>query len=192
MKRVVSFLLVIMMILGCNLALADERYGNWQVKAFVDEFDLPTNEYYAVTSVEGHFSNSATSKSKLGAVLFFMNWSDTHTAYIEIRLFEYGNTRVSNYSSKNTEYYDVLVMDTEGNKVSLTGRIPPQDTDMIFYNFSSNDDNAKLVNILTASTTGTVRFSITERDNTLNKYVFAVDVDGLKDACDSCKINMKP
>ena len=192
MKKFLAVCIVLVLMLAATGAMADQYFGSWTLKAFVDEFDLPTNDYYAVTTTKnGHFSNSATNRSDLTAVVFFQNWSDTKTAFVKIRLFEYGNNRVSNNSSKNRAYYDVLVMDTAGNKISMTGFIPTQGTELAFYTFTANDDNAKLVKILSAGS-GTVRFSITKRDNPLNKYVFAIELDGLQDACKAGHINMNP
>lgn len=145
-----------------------EDMGPWILKAYVDEFDLPTDDYFIVndTPFSGTFSNSATTGSDLLSFIFYEPYETTD--YISIRLFEYGRSRVNNpYSS--TQDYDIILMDKDGNKSYLSGSMYSQDSDIDIDSY----DSQVIINALKKG--GTVRFAITESDDSLTKYIITID-----------------
>ena len=155
--------------------------GIWMLKAYVDEFDLPTDEYFVVnkSAFTGKFSNSATTNSKLEAYIFCEKTDNLHE-YIDIRLFEYGQYRVHNSYSK-TRYYDIAMMDKDGVKYYMDGDIAPDSSDITIWD---EGDVQTIINALKKG--GTVRFSITERNSSLTKYIFTInDASGFASAYDA-------
>lgn len=97
--------------------------GSWSARYFVDEFNNPTNhKYIRCDTVQGTFSNSATTNAKLNAyILVNKPYTNMDWLEVEIKLFEYGSSVVKGiYSS---EQYDITVLDTNNNKHYLTGTI---------------------------------------------------------------------
>ncbi len=86
----------------------------WKSSFYVDEFNNPTNEAYMRNAdvFVGTFSNSATTNSKLYA-LILIDAED-----IAIKLWEYGSHEVNAYS---TTYYDITLLDDNGNKHYTNG-----------------------------------------------------------------------
>lgn len=145
--------------------------GIWQLKAYVDEFDLPTNEYYITNSVPltGKFSNSATTNSELKVYLYCDKRKNAaYYSSISIRLLEYGSQRVKNPFSKSKEY-DITLMDDAGSKYKIEGKMYSESSDIHVL----SEDAQYIVDALQKG--GTVRFSITERKNELTKYIFTID-----------------
>lgn len=146
-------------------AFADpSNLGMWELQYYVDEFKLPTDDGYIINSqyIEGTFSNSATTDSKLyvevlvddaGDVCFFM--------------YEYGRNLVKNSSSRNRAYYDVIMMDNDGKRHTLRGHINSNGDRLNF----DDETDAKIIAALSAN--GTVRFSIQEDDG-MDSYLFAI------------------
>lgn len=89
--------------------------GIWQVRYYVDEFQLPTTEGYITTTqyVIGTFSNSATTNSTL-KVVWLIDKDD-----VAIKLLEYGSNVVK--SSYDSTTYSILMLDPDNNRVSMTG-----------------------------------------------------------------------
>lgn len=86
----------------------------WETSFYVDEFQNPTNEAYMRNRelFVGVFSNSATTNSKLTARIL-IDADD-----IAIKMWEYGSYEVNAYS---TTYYDITLLDDDGNKYYTTG-----------------------------------------------------------------------
>lgn len=173
---------------GNRTAAASSKSANmgiWTLKAYVDEFDMPTDEYFIVNKqiFTGKFSNSATNNSELEAVVFCERTRD-NSEYISIRLFEYGKYRVNNTFSK-TRYYDIVMMDNAGSKYYFEGYISPEHSDILV------DDDVSVSNIINAlKKGGTVRFAITDQNNNLTKYIFSIDnATGFENAYDAWWIN---
>jgi hypothetical protein len=95
-------------------ARCGQTFGVWEEAFYVDEFNTPTNEAYIRNSefFIGVFSNSATTNSKLYAMLLIDSDS------IAIKLWEYGSQLVNAYS---TTYYDITILDDNGRKHYTTG-----------------------------------------------------------------------
>lgn len=140
--------------------------GIWVVKAYVDEFNLPTDEKYIVNSVpfNGTFRNSATSNSELNAYLFYTRAQNYDILSVE--LWEYGRYHVNNPFSQSRKY-NVTVMDKDGYKSSVEGVMYSDSYDLYFL------DEQPVLDALKKG--GTVRFSITEKENSLTKYVITIE-----------------
>lgn len=63
MKRILSFILIVVLMLSVVPAFAEAAdTGIWERRAYVDEFDLPTDEYYmAVYESISYFSEGCIS-----------------------------------------------------------------------------------------------------------------------------------
>ncbi|MEG1014793.1 MAG: hypothetical protein RSI33_11115 [Clostridia bacterium] len=188
-KKLACLVLALTMALSCAGAYAEWRVsdaitapavadtGMWKIRAFEDEFDMPTDEYYIFSSkISGSFSNSATTDSDLSTRVFCEE--NEGKSYISIRLIEYGEYIVKNAYSKN-RFYNAIVMDCDGNKTyfnsdSGTGPIMFGDSqDLYFYD---DKENQQIIDILKKG--GTVRFAIIERDDSNTKYLFSFDATG--------------
>lgn len=146
--------------------IGNQNTGNWLMLPFVDEFNLPTDDYYVVNDVvfEGTFSNSATNNSLLKAYLFYS--SDGEYDYPSMRLLEYGEYFVNNIYSDDIEY-DIVIMDNDNNKYYLEGTMYSK-SDVIYFS-----DDKIVIDALKKG--GRVLFAITEKENSLNKYVVTIE-----------------
>lgn len=144
--------------------------GIWIQRAYVDEFDIPTDWYFIVndSAIIGEFSNSVTSGSKLEVYIFCEKYSNVEEDYIKIRMYEYGSHRVNNVTSKS-EYYKVTMMDAAGNKYYLEGYIPSKSEDI----FVADEDAQTIIRALKAG--GTIRFAIAPTEKSLDKYSFVIE-----------------
>lgn len=172
MKKVVLMLLALTMALTCVSAFADDediQYGIWELRAYVDEFDMPTDEYFIVaTADKAKFSNSVTTDSELDAFLFCEELNEEQD-YIEIRLYEYGDYRVKNPYSE-AEEYNIIMMDDDKNKYQLNGVMFSGYEDIVIF----DEEDVRVVKEALKKG-GTVRFAVTEEDDPLTKYIFSFD-----------------
>lgn len=147
--------------------VAEKNTGIWVVRAFVDEFDLPTNEYYLtnLTRFGGTFSNSLVEREELTASLT-VSADENRKDQVCLFMYEYGKYKVQNLSTTTWDKYRIVVMDCNGKKYNTTGVMY---TDRMYF-----DDPQLILNILKMG--GTVRFSITEKDAPSNKYVITIPV----------------
>lgn len=145
--------------------------GIWHIEAYVDEFDLPTEETYVVSSqLTGKFSNSTTNNSEVTAYVYCMKEAVTgYGVYevISIRLFEYGNYRVQNIFSES-KAYDIVVMDNAGSKYYLSGSMLSKGSEIMI----GGDDAQVIIGALQRG--GTVRFAITD-NSVLTKYILTIE-----------------
>ena len=165
MKKIVALLLALLLSFSLA-ALAEEivNTGIWEKRAYVDEFDLPTDEYYISnkTPIIGKFSNSATTDSELKSYLII------DTNYIGIKLIEYGDNIVKNSYSKS-QVYNTVMMDPAGEKYYFDGYMS-SGSDRIIYSEETYD---LILSALCKN--GTVRFAITEENNPTTKYIITID-----------------
>lgn len=187
-------LLLILLLLPC-WAIAEGNNttiitNTWNIGEYADEFDLPTGEYYLTTEpIVGTFSNSVTTKEDVKACVYWTEMEDSTAGRVFIKLFEYGTYPVNNSGSK-TKYYDVVMMDVAGNKYTLVGYMLAG-SDRIYFDDSKHypmykgtnfyvTDNLLVGNKLLG--VGTIRFSITERNDSLTRYVITFENAGFSDA----------
>lgn len=142
-----------------------KTFGNWDLSYYVDEFDEPTPQAYVYTKevIEGVFSNSATTNSKL-YVRLLVDKED-----ISIFMYEYGNHQVKNYSSRSYQDYKIILKTEDGKKHEILGRIYPGGDRVYigqaFYN-----------TVLSALKSGEkISFYLEESGYTISEYLFTVD-----------------
>lgn len=138
--------------------------GIWELRYYVDEFNNPTTSGYMTTKdyVLGTFSNSATTNSTLYVIWLIDKDS------VAIKLAEYGRNVVkSSYDKTN---YDILMLDPDGKKVSMTGTMY-KGGDRIYID--SGYEN-KVVDALARN--GSVTFKITEKGKyASSSYLFKME-----------------
>lgn len=171
---ITMLLVAILLISGTTIAEEQFDTGIWTIDAYVDEFDLPTDEYYIVSNlISGTFTNAVATKENLSAYLYY--GLDYQTRLVWFRLLPYGNT-VEKNPFDATKNYNIVVMDNNGEKYSMSGFMFPQ-SDLLYVNYngggSGKTDAELLCKILTQG--GTVRISISEDDNSLVKYVLTIE-----------------
>ena len=176
MKKIVGICLaVMMMVFASSIVIAEDstdEYGIWNIDEFVDEFDMPTGEYFIISDpLHGKFSNSATTNSEVTAYLFCQNYSDVKEPFIRLRMYEYDSYIAKNVYSSDEEY-DIIM------KHNLTGYMFSQSSDIRIV------DDVEIATVINAlKEGGTVRFAIVDSENSLNKYSFAIDeADGFDKA----------
>lgn len=143
-----------------------ESAGVWQMSYYVDEFKNPTNNGYITASVNGVFSNTATTDSKLTAK--FIVDSDNFS----IKLYEYGSQEVK---STGFESYAITILDTDGTKHYIHGLIQ-KNGDRIEIR---GDDKVELLKAFQKE--GTISFYIEETNRPTTNYLFSVETSNFVD-----------
>lgn len=180
-SKILSVFLILSFVIGIAPVVAEIEIdtGIWEKRAYVDEFDLPTDEYYISNRepIIGKFSNSATTDSLLNVWVYVDEGS---SSTVSVKLIEYGSNIVKNSYSQD-KLYEVIMMDPSGNKYSFVAYMPSgQDLLRFDYEESVFGGNQTVLDALCSD--GTVRFAISEWDNKTTKYVFSIeDTEGLFD-----------
>lgn len=143
-----------------------ESAGVWQMSYYVDEFKNPTNYGYITTSVNGVFSNTATTDSKLTAK-FIVDSED-----FTIKLYEYGSQEVK---SIDFESYAITFLDADGIKHYIHGLIQ-KNGDRIEI---SGDDKDELLKAFQKE--GKISFYIEETNRPTTNYLFSVETSNFLD-----------
>ena len=168
MKKAVCLALAMLLMLVLSaLALSEESSGMWIRSAFLDEFNMPTDDYYISNSqpITGTFNDSVSSDQRL-TVQLFMRLSDST---VSLRLSEYGRSIVKNSSNMYAKTYDVTMLDPAGERHYMSAEIPTGGDAVIF----DEDDSALIVDALAAG--GPVRFAMTQSAIPTNKYIFSIE-----------------
>ena len=153
--------------------------GIWAVEYYVDDFDQPTDKWYISTdnSVEGNFSNSATTKSELNVLMAVDNEEDK--TRIAIFLYEYGRNLVKNSSTEYVDKYDVTMRTADGTDHSMTGTIYCG-ADRVFI------DDEYVDEVLDAMKgEGTVSFHLVDSERTTSTYLFSIETSNFGSVYDS-------
>lgn len=144
---------------------APKNFGIWEIASFVDEFDQPTDERY-VRNVEpftGSFSTVSANNRDLD-VYFSID-----AFYADIMLYRYGDRPLKNGSSKYSDGYDILMMDSNKERYELYGQMPPNG-DHIRLDCKSR---IMLEKALTLG--GTVQFVIKNSEYETEEYKFSIE-----------------
>ncbi len=139
-------------------------FGIFSIDYYVDEFNQPTSDGYVYnySYIEGTFSNSATTNSKL-KVTMLVDKED-----ITFFLYEYGSSLVKNSSSRYVEEYNITMKTADNTKHSLTGTIYCGG-DRLFI------DEKYEKKVLEALKSGEdVSFYIVQSDRTTTTYLFTI------------------
>ena len=139
----------------------EEKKEVWEKSYYVDEFQQPTSEWFVSTTIlDGTFSNSATTNSKLYVGVTI------DASKLSFVLFEYGSSQVKNYHSKNASY-SVSVRDSNGSTQNFTGDIPSGADRIIF----TSSDSSSIINLMKAQD---ISVYIKENDTVTSTYLFSI------------------
>lgn len=174
MKKL-GFFLLVLMLLGSTASFGESNSdtGIWERRAYMDEFDLPMDQYYVSNAepIVGKFSNSATTNSQMYAWLY-VDYDDI----VKIKLVEYSSTVVRNDYPENI-VYNTVIMDANGEKFYISGYMP-SGSDTIIYEYEYSN-----IIVETLNSDGIVRFSIIEETPSTSRYIFSIkDASGLNEA----------
>ena len=165
MKKISLVLAVLLLLLVCPLtSRAEEQKENkWLIGSYVDKFDRPTGKKYITTEnyIEGTFSNSATTDSRLEVILVM------DKEHIFFRLYEYGDNQVDNYYSKD-KYYSLSILDSKDIEHEISCYFCSEGTDLIV------EDKDEFCRALEYG--GKTMFYIEEKDG-MSKYKFTVNFE---------------
>ena len=155
--------------------------GSWAVNYYVDDFDQPTDKWYISTdnSVEGNFSNSATTKSQLNAQIAVDKDEETGGDRVAIFLWEYGRTMVKNSSEQTVDEYNIIMRTADGSDHDLTGTMYCGG-DRLFI------DDSYVGDVIAAlKESGTVSFRIVDANRTTSTYLFSIETSNFGSVYDS-------
>lgn len=143
--------------------------GPWELHYYTDSFRQPTSEAFVMVLCDGVFSNSATSNSTLSASVVL----DKET--MSFVLFEYGNHKVKNPSSKNSIFYRITMRWENGDDIAMMG-VMGANGDRIYVDEKSRDVIVKAL-----SGSGNVSFYIAQDDRKTTNYLFSVETANFVD-----------
>lgn len=130
-------LLLIMVVMGICVFGAESE---WTKRYFVDEFEEPTEAFYYQTTVEGSFSNTATTNSLL-LVSVIVNEDNE----VSFSIYEYGSVK----SVGNGDSYDIAFKGSSSGVVRDTGKLYTRmyfdAKSKIFFNSITESDNTKII-----------------------------------------------
>ena len=142
--------------------------GSWEVGAYEDEFGEKGAQKYLLLMGKGVFSNSATTNSRMTAILYVDNNS------FSFKLIEYDSSIV-----KTDDSYNFKIKDSDGDVY-----------EMILYNNNTygqmsswnSEDMKKMEDILSKG--GSITVSVKERNaySTPDTYLFKLNVEGYSKA----------
>lgn len=154
-------------------ARCGENFSLWEIGEYTDEFDRPTGKKYISIEVDGTFSNSATTDSKLIAIL------QIDRDNIGIMLFEYGSHIVKGIF--DYEDYSITILDDNGQKHYFTGTIYEGGTRVYF----EDSDRTKIINLLNSN--DDVKIYVKSTKYSISTYLFTVNTKGFSSTYNSIK-----
>ena len=142
--------------------------GSWELRAYENEFGEKSEDKYLLLKGIGVFSNSATTNSKMTAILYV-----DKDGY-NFKLIEYDS-----YVVKSDNSYSYRIKDSTGEVYEM--RLHNSASNGQMYSWES-DYETKMEKILSKG--GTISVSVRERDSysTPDTYLFKMNVDGYKKA----------
>jgi hypothetical protein len=142
-----------------------EEFTSWKIGEFVDEFKKPTGDKYVSVDVyNGIFSNSATTNSKLYAVV------QVTKEDIGIMLWEYGSNLVKGIYDYNE--YSITILDQAGKKHYMSGTLYEGSTRV----YIDNKYEAEMLQILQKD--GEISFYLEDSKYSVSTYLFTINCDG--------------
>lgn len=143
--------------------------GSWEMKSYKDEFGEEGASKYLVLMGSGVFSNSATTNSKMTAVLFMEKTGD-----FSFKLIEYSSSVV-----KSDDSYDYRIKDSEGEVHEMTLYNGEESGQMSSWSSDNKETMKKILN-----KGGVITVSVRERHaySTPDTYLFKLDVTGYNKA----------
>ena len=142
--------------------------GLWNLRAYKDEFGEEGAEKYLTLRGHGTFSNSATTGSRLTAILF------ASKSGFAFRLIEYDSNIV-----KTKDYYECKIKDSEGDIHTMNFRNNEESGDMTTWIAEEMNEIHEAL-----SKGGVITVSIREEYaySTPDTYLFKMDVTGFNEA----------
>ena len=142
--------------------------GSWELNAYQDEFGEKSSNKYLLLYGSGVFSNSATTNSKMTAVLFA-----TKDGF-SFRLVEYDSSIV-----KSDHTYLYRIKDSDGDVTEM--KLFNNESSGVMFPWST-EDRQKMLEIL--SKEGIITVSVREQNaySTPDTYLFKMNITGYKKA----------
>lgn len=170
-----------------RLANIDEL-GDWEIGSYVDKFGDYTGEKFVYMRINGYFSNSATSNSRL-EVLIKISKYEKDNYYYEIKYDEYADGVEDKYYGGYPA--EIKKMDNYNTTMIGSCRLGRHGQDYYDYNYVTchceNKDGSKvdggLVSLL--KNEGVYKFDVTAESNSYSadvKYYFTIDSKYLNNA----------
>lgn len=150
--------------------IEDNNLGIWRIEYYIDEFGDRTTDGFISTTIDGTFSNSATTNSPLRVKMVI------DSSLVLINLYEYAD----NTPVKGEEYMEFSVKDSKGVIYNITT-----------YNDEYGNNTVKSLDGKSESLIrdillegGEIKFSgISNRHRVISKYVFTIkNADNLQKA----------
>lgn len=143
--------------------------GSWDVKAYKDEFGEEGAAKYLVLMGSGVFSNSATTNSKMTAILFMDKTYD-----FSFKLIEYNSSIV-----KSDDSYEYRIKDSTGEVYEMTLYNSDESGQMSSWSSENKEIIKKIL-----SKGGVITVAVRERHaySTPDTYLFKLDVTGFEKA----------
>jgi len=143
--------------------------GAWEIHNYIDEFGEEGSGKYLSIMGKGTFSNSATTGSRMAAILFV-----SKSGGMSFRLIEYNSSIV-----KSDDSYDCKIKDAAGDVITMVLRNNDESGNMFSWNEEENNNLHKAL-----LKGGDITVSIRERYaySTPDTYLFKMDVTGFEKA----------
>ena len=172
------YLFFVILILMFSSNSSAEKYGNWSMNYYLDEFgDETDSKYLVIGDDEGSFSNSATQWSLLYAmILIDKNYIDEPY----FKLFEYGSNPLQGYYSDGHRY-TCNMKNSKDEKISMS-LIMQKDWD--FLDIQSGN---KSIFIDWMGREEYIKFSCFNKERQIEKYLFKIDFAGYNEAMSALK-----
>lgn len=146
------------------------KTGKWSLHTTTDKFGEKTDNKYLTLSGTGNFSNIATNRSPLYAILFVQNGN------ITLKLLEYE----SNVVKDNDGPYKVRIKDSDGKEYPIMIFANDGNEGLLFPLDLTNNSYEQLLSILKKG--GQVSFNIVYDRYSTSEYQFKVNADGFEEA----------
>lgn len=146
------------------------KTGRWSLHTTTDKFGEKTNNKYLTLSGNGNFSNVATNRSPLYAILFVQKGSVT------LKLLEYESSIVKDDDGP----YKVRIKDSDGKEYPTMIFANDGKEGLLFPIDLTNNSYEQLLNILKKG--GQVSFNIVYDRYSSSEYQFKVNADGFEEA----------
>lgn len=148
----------------------ENSLGIWAIEYYVDEFGDHTTDGFISTTIDGTFSNSATTNSPLRVKIVI------DSSLVLINLYEYADST----PVKGEEYMEFSVKDSKGTIYNIT----TYNDDYGNNTVRSSDGKSETIIRSILLEGGEVKFSgISNRHRSLSKYVFTIkNADNLQKA----------
>jgi len=180
MLRRLAYLSVIFSCLILSSSANSEKYGNWSLNYYVDEFgDKTDKKYIIIKDIDGSFSNSATQGSLLQVSMLI------DSRYIDepyFKLYEYGgNNPLKGYYSDGHSY-TCSIKNSQGVKSSIYLFLA-DDTNILLL----TNNKLKLIFFEWMEKEEQVKFSCFNDERKIEKYLFRLDFTGYNEAVSALK-----